>query len=319
MRIRSVMRIIGIILILSAATAALTAGGVTETSLEPIRLGVLPDADSLPFLVAEYESLFETYGADVELVSFHSPVERDAAFQAGEIDGFIGDTLAALFMEEAGIDITITSDTKGRYGIAASPDSSIREPKDLIGKTNGISSNTIIEYAVYALLEDQGVPTDNLRLTAVPKIPIRMELLLQGGLDAATLPEPLYSLVIARGARPIIDTTILPSAPGILIFSADVVQTKRANMEALYSAYAEAASRIDANPDGYRDFLIDHAGFPAPVRDAYEFVTYGTPRLPADQEISAVADWMAGKGLIGPRSDFSDLFDPDWELEFLQP
>lgn len=291
-------------------------GSVEEQQL-PIRIGILPDADSLPLMVAEASELFDAYQTAIELVRFQSPVERDAAFQAGRIDGFIGDTLSALLLEAAGIDITITSDTRGRYGIAASPASGITDLAGLSGRPIAISTNTIIEYSVSALFEYMDLERKLIETIAVPKIPVRMELLLQNSVPAACLPEPLYSLVIARGAAPILDTTVLNSSPGVLIFSSDVLRGRADELKGFYRAYFEAGNLIDSDPEAFRDFLIETAGFPEPVKESYEFVTYGRPHIPSEREVLSVASWMVSRGLIDDAGLIDELFDSSWDLGFL--
>jgi len=100
----------------------------------PLRVGVLPDADSLPLLVARAEGIFAAEGIDAELVSFKTAVERDAALQAGAIDGAVSDLLAVAFASRAGFDIKATSLTDGRYGILVSPGSRIPSLAGLAGK-----------------------------------------------------------------------------------------------------------------------------------------------------------------------------------------
>lgn len=305
--------ILGILLVSTVSAK----GSSEKTGLQPVRLGLLPDADSLPFIAAEKEGLYKSFDAPVELVHFMSPLERDAAFQAGQIDGFVGDTLGALFLETGGIDITITSNTSGRYGIAAAPGSVVSSLEDLTNKPIGISTNTIIEYAVHALFSQQGIGAEEISLTAVPKMPVRMELLLQGAISAAGLPEPLYSLVIAKGAVAVADTSSLTSSPGIMIFSAAVVEDRKEDLQNLYRAYQEAANRIDSDQESYRAFLVETAGFPEPVRNSYEFVRYGSASLPSEEEIDIVAQWMMHKGLISGSPDYRTLVSENWNLNFL--
>jgi NitT/TauT family transport system substrate-binding protein len=97
-----------------AALAVLLAAAALPAVAEPLKFGVLSDVDSLPYLVARDEGLYQANGVDVKLVSFTSPVERDAAFQAGAVDGVIGDVLGAtLAWRSAGrrIPSSITSST----------------------------------------------------------------------------------------------------------------------------------------------------------------------------------------------------------------
>ncbi|MCX6021838.1 MAG: MetQ/NlpA family ABC transporter substrate-binding protein, partial [Chloroflexi bacterium] len=77
----------------TAAPAAPTpAPAVKKTG--PLKIGVLAVVDMLPFQVAEDEGLWKNLGAQVELVSFRSAVERDTALTAGEIDAVYSDMIS---------------------------------------------------------------------------------------------------------------------------------------------------------------------------------------------------------------------------------
>ena len=70
---------------------------------------------------------------------------------------------------------------------------------DLRGKHIGLSSNTLIDYATErALVDAKGKPLPYTRVE-VQKIPIRLEMLRSGELDAAILPEPSLRSEHPRG------------------------------------------------------------------------------------------------------------------------
>ena len=302
--IRTLQLIMALVLVL--IPAGLFAGGAQEQSV--LRIGVLPDADSLPILLAERDRMFTTSSGMIEIVRFQSPVERDAAFQAGALDGFVGDTLGAVYLENAGLDITITSITSGRYGIAAAPGSS-SVIRDLAGVPIGISSNTIIAYVVDRVLSDPAsdFPFEELVTLPVPKMPVRMELLLQGELGAACLPEPLYSLVISQGAIPLADSGMLQTTPGVMIFSTKAVREARHLLDGFYEGYIKASAALNAHPEDYRDFLVETCGFPAPVRESFRFPFYSPPILPDTTAIADVVDWMVERSLISVTPEYADL------------
>lgn len=296
-----------VLLALFVVTASLFAAPVSEQ--QPLRVGIMPDADSLPFLVAEAEQLFADEQVPVELVRFQSPVERDAALQAGKLDGIVGDVLGALFLEQAGFDISITSITNGRYGLAASPKSGITSIRQLSGKPVGVSSNTIIEYIASTMASRSGLASSMPTMLAVPKIPVRMELLLSGQLEAACLPEPLYTLVLTKGAVALGDSVQLGEAPGVMIFTAASVKEKSKQLTGFYKAYWKAAQRINAHNEAYRSFLVDQAQFPAPVKDAFSFVTYTKPALPSEAQIGEVEQWMMERNLLSNSISYAKLVD----------
>ncbi len=287
-------------------TTCILAGAFAQAAAEaqPLRIGIMPDVDSLPMQLAATEGLFETEGAQVELIPFRSPVERDAAFQAGELDGMVGDTLGAFFLREAGFDTVITSITNGRYGIAANPVDGAAKLSDLAGKEVAVSRNTIIEY-----IADELMKASPAVLMAIPKIPVRMEMLLNGSIAGACLPEPLYSIAVSKGAVALADSTQLDEVPGVMIFTTSSVAEKADALTAFYRAYAEACSRINENPKDYRDFLVTAAGVPEDIRDEFVFVTYDMPRLPESSQVMEVEKWLTDRDLITHTFSYDEMTD----------
>jgi len=293
------------------AALAFTTIATASARAAPLRVGVLPDADSLPLLVAEEEGLFAAEGIDVKLLSFKTAVERDSALQAGAIDGAVSDLLAVALAAQAGFDLRATSLTDGRYGILVAPGSSIASLGGLAGKSVGISSNTIIQYAAEAMLERGGVARADIKCLAVPKIQLRMELLLAGKLDAACLPEPLLSVARAKGALLLASSDDAASGlgAGVIAFAGAARAGRLPELAAFYRAYWKAASRINAEPDSYRPFLVGKAGFPAEARESFRFVAYGKPRLPSETELSAALEWMKRTGILKKDLDARELVD----------
>jgi NitT/TauT family transport system substrate-binding protein len=292
------------------------AGGILSPA--PLRVGILPDADSLPLMVARDEGLFKREGVDVELVIFSNPQERDAAIQAGRIDGAISDILAAAFFAAGGFDTKITSRTDGRYGIVGAPASKIRDLSGLNGKRIGLSTNTIIQYTVDVLMEEAGL---SYQAVSIPRMPVRMEMALSGQIEAAALPEPLLTAAVQRGGV-LLAVTGTPGEggnagminagvidAGVLIFSKKVLDTRLEDTRRFYRAYYKAALKINVNNDGYRDYLTREAGFPPEIRNAYKFVRYSKPALPAEAQINNALAWLEKRKLLEAKLKAADLTD----------
>jgi NitT/TauT family transport system substrate-binding protein len=276
----------------------------------PLRVGIMPDADSLPFMFARDRGFFEKEGAAVELIVFSSPLERDAAIQAGRIDGAISDLLAAAFLCAGGYDFKVTSLTDGRYGIAASAQSGIKTLAGLRGKRIGLSANTIIQYTADAQLEAAGVSMAEYEAVAVPRMPLRLEMLLTGAIEAASLPEPLLTAAIAQGAVLLSTTDTTGIDAGVMLFSKKALDTRLDSVKAFYRAYYRAALQINADPDACRDYLVEQAAFPEAVKDAYRFVHYRRPSLPDDIQIGKVLNWLKTRKLLDAELSYADLTDP---------
>ncbi len=283
---------------LSLALTAVISSLLFAAPPAELRVGVLPDADSLPLQVADAEGLFALQGLNVRLVPFKTALERDAALQSGAVDGVVSDLLAAALATQGGFELRVTSLTDGRYGIVTAPGSTLSKASDLAGVEVGISTNTIIQFAVDSLLSKAGIPAAEIKGLAVPKIPVRMELLLSGALKAACLPEPLLSAAQVRGATLVASSDDAGLRAGVLLFTKKALDSRLPDIKAFYRAYAAAAAAINANEAKYRTFLVEKAGFPAEVKDSYRFVKYAKPRLPAEADVKAVLAWMQSKGLL---------------------
>jgi NitT/TauT family transport system substrate-binding protein len=260
-------------------------------------------------MVARDEGFFDREGVAVELIVFSNPQERDAAIQAGRLDGAISDLLAAAFFAAGGFDTRVTSLTDGRYGIVASPQSQIKSLAELRGKRIGLSANTIIQYTVDAQLESAGVPMTEYEAVSVPRMPLRLEMVLGGQIEGASLPEPLLTAAAAQGAVLLSTTDATGIDAGILLFSKKVLDSRLESLRAFYRAYYQAGLKINANPGAYRDYLVENAAFPAAVRDAYQFVTYRKPALPAVSQFEQALGWLKARKLLDADLKVEDLAD----------
>jgi NitT/TauT family transport system substrate-binding protein len=260
-------------------------------------------------MVARDEGFFDREGVEVELVVFSNPQERDAAIQAGGVDGAISDLLAAAFFAAGGFDTRVTSLTDGRYGIVASPQSQIKNLTELRGKRIGLSTNTIIQYTVDAQLEAAGVSMTDYEAVSVPRMPLRLEMVLGGQIEGASLPEPLLTAAVAQGAILLSTTETSGIDAGILLFSRKVLDSRLEALRAFYRAYHKAGLKINADPDAYRDYLVKKASFPAAVRNTYQFVVYRMPSLPADSQIEQALRWLKSRKLLEADLKAGDLTD----------
>ena len=84
-----------------------------------LKVGLMPDIDSVPFIIAQEKGFFKDEGVTVELQHFKSAMDRDSALQSGNLDGGVSDMLAAGFAKAGGFDVKMTSMTDGNYCLIA--------------------------------------------------------------------------------------------------------------------------------------------------------------------------------------------------------
>lgn len=286
-------------------------------TVQPIKIGTLPTEDALPLWAAESLGLFEDAGlSDVEIVTFQAAAERDAAFAAGEIDAFMGDIIAAANLEAAGIPVTIATvmlgatPAEGRFGIVGAPESGYNDLSALAGVPIGTSSATIQEYVLDGLMRQAGVSDADVVIEQVDKVPVRFELLMNGQLQAAALPEPLLSLAVSQGAVLLgDDTTGENLSQTVLVFS-DEYLSGPGGIETemvLLDVWDQAVAEVNADPDAWRDTLVDNARLPEPLKDTYPVNVYPEHKVPTQEQVDSVLQWMKDKGYLSADLTYEQL------------
>jgi NitT/TauT family transport system substrate-binding protein len=280
-----------------------------------VKIGVLPIEDNLPFFVAEQNGLFQDAGLEVELIPFPSAVERDAALQAGQIDGAIADLVAVSLLSKGGTDIRVVCvgmgalPAEGRFAILSAPHSQIRQPEDLRDVPIGVSENSIIDYVTDVMLADAHIPAAQVQKIAIPKMPVRLQMLMADEIQAACLPDPLAYLAERQGAHTVLEDTYRHISQTVLFFRNAVLQDRAPELQALVRVYERAGQDINASPDQYRPLLISKTQVPEEIAATYPMPVYSLLRLPEEDEVTEVMQWMVDKKLLDQAYAYQDLID----------
>lgn len=279
-----------------------------------IKLGLLPIIDSLPFFVAQDKGYFKEAGLDVELVPTASAAERDQAFIAGAIDGGVSDSVGAAMLINGGGDAKVVSlslgatPEEGRFALLVSPKSKITKPEQLRGVAIGISSNSVIEYVTEQMLQAHGLTPEDIKYSEVAKIPVRMQMLAGGQLEAATLPDPLASLAEKQGAMVLLDDTTGPNlTQSVIIIRGKLIRENSDAVKKLLAAYAKAVADINKDPVSFRPFMVEKKLLPEPLKDSYRMSTYPLPQLPRESDFTRVLDWLKAKKLIKSELTYDQM------------
>lgn len=305
--------------------AEFEAGGslpAIEGDAGTLRMGLLPILDVLPFFIAQEEGHFERAGITVELVPVSSALERDQLMQAGDIDGMLNDLISTGIFNQAGTQIQIVSLARTAYPdfpqfrILAAPGSDIAAPEDLVGVPIGISENSVIEYTTDRLLEAEGVTAEDIATESVPSIPNRFQLLMEGQLEAANLPDPLAQGAVEAGAILVVDDTAHPEfGLSVLSFSTNAINDKQPAVERFLLAWNLAASDLNQDPEAYRALLLENIALPESIQDTYVIPEFPLNQVPTEEQWNDVANWLADKELVTEALPYEESVTEDFLFE----
>lgn len=309
-----------IVLALFAVLLSACGGAAPAAQEDPtLKMAMLPILDALPMYVADAQGYFKDAGIKIEFVPVASAAERDQIMQAGQADGMINDLISTVFYNKDTQKIDIVrfaryaTPADAQYSILAAKDSGITKPEDLKGVEIGISQGTVIEYTTQRLLENAGLKAEDIKTTNVPKIPDRLQLLAEGKMKAATLPEPFASLAEQSGAVRVVDDRGLPSVgTSEVSFNISTLKNKPETVKKFLAAIEKATADVNADPAKWDTLLTEKKLIPAPLVGKYTLPKFPMASVPSEAQIQDVLAWMISKGLIKAEVPYSQLVDASY-------
>jgi NitT/TauT family transport system substrate-binding protein len=230
--------------------------------------------------------------------------------QAGEIDGALTDLQGVALFNQETPQLKVISIARRAYPdyphfrIVAARGFEVNGPEDLANVPIGISQNTIIEYLADRLLAEWGLPADQMAIEEVSAIPVRFEMLMEGQLKAALLPEPLGEAALAAGATLVVDDTQFPQySQSVLAFTTGSLDNKPNTVRAFIHAWNKAVTDINKDPNAYRNVLVENTRVPPSIQGTYNVPQYPAGEITTEAEWNDVVAWAQEKGLVdGPVS-----------------
>ncbi len=293
-----------ILMLLMVVMAGLPGGSSCAKESAKIRFGTLPVLQALPIYVAQDKGLFAKVGIDVDVILFNTAAEKDIALTTGNVDGYFGDLVTPIVLKGNGRDVAIvatnydTTYDRRMFAVLGKPGCPYKSVLELTSIPIAISSNTVIDYVTETLLKSNGVPKDKYMTLETKNIGLRMQMLLSGQVEAATLPEPLVTAAIAKGAVLLADDSGLAASQTILAFSGSYLTEHGQSVKAFLKALEEAGALINANPEGVRSVMVEHVRVPDALKATYPVPRFPQLHAPVKNVIDPIAGWLKNRGII---------------------
>ncbi len=269
-----------------------------DETVKTLRIGVMQSSDIIPLAMIDELKLDEKHGFDLKMEVFKSAGDRDAALQAGELDGVFTDYIGVCIYQNAGLDVKITGVTDGDYVLIAGANSGITSLEDMKGKSIAISQNTLIEYALDYILQEKGYGKDYVVKEIVARIPDRLEMLRAGKIDLGLLPDPFSTIAQDAGGVVLGSANSVGLYPAVSAFTGSALESNKDVIKSYYNAYNEAVEYINKTPiEKYEDVVIKAAGFPEELKGKIQLPTYRTNTLPSKEDLEKAIKWASDKGL----------------------
>ena len=277
-----------------------------------LNIGVMSSMDYFPIAVAKEKGYFEQEGVSVTINKFYSANERDAAFQSGNLDGTILDYTGAAIQRAGGVNLKLASQCDGSFVLVATNESEINSINDLKNKRLAVSRNTVIDFCTDRVLQEANIALSDVDKVEINKIPLRLEMLRNGRIDATMLPDPFVTIALEGGNKKVIDIKDMDLRVTGIVFHDDVIAEKEAAIKSFYRAYNLAIKLINTQPtSSFYDLLIAEVGVPSELVSKIELPTFTKGQLPQERDLQKVGQWLKAKDLVPADFDINTLIATD--------
>jgi NitT/TauT family transport system substrate-binding protein len=205
------MRLAAALAVVAASLAALTGSALgAKADLQTVTVDTLPIANALPMDLGIQKGFFEAQGIEIkkQILQSGNDIVLALANSNGDV-GYLG-YVPMMIARTQGIPLQIvaasevegTSEADNWQNILVKGSSSIRTPKDLVGKTVAVNAlKGVGETVIKAAFKKSGIDPNSVKLLAVP-FPAMRTALSNGQVDAIWTPEPFLSQALnLDGAR----------------------------------------------------------------------------------------------------------------------
>jgi len=303
------MKIVPILLILALLFTGCSVQNETTNTKKPvIRIGMMSSLDVIPYVLINENGLSDKYNFELQLEVFTSARDRDAAFQAGELDGVLTDYIGVCMYQNSKFDVKITGITDGDYLLLAGKNTRITDISLIKGRSIAISENTLIDYTFDNILKNNNIESIDVVKEIVPRIPDRLELLRNDKIDLGLMPEPFATLALNDGAILLGSANEFGLYPAVSAFSQTALNEKEEAIKNLYKAYNEAVDYMNKTDiREYEKTIIESVGYPEEMVGKIKIKQFRTSELPPKLEIDEAIIWASNKGLCSTELTYEQM------------
>ena len=190
-----------------------------------LKIGVMPTEDCLPILVAKEKRLFDTLGVDVRLRKYHALSECREALEKKRVEGAVIDSTLMKELKDLGQNLEGAMSTNLTWKFLTARKSRITRLAQLSDKfiaadSHG-DSHVLASKAIDSLVTKKKM---HIFIIQVEDPAVRLDMLTNGNIDAALLPEPFATIAQKRGARWIKEVKSSPR--GVLAMRSEALKHK---------------------------------------------------------------------------------------------
>lgn len=211
-----------------------------------LKVAVMPTLDCLPLYVARHYHFLDSLGDDIRLRQFAAQMDCDTALAGGSVEGAMTDLVRAEWMQGKGIPLVYASQTEASWQLIAARAARIKQLKQLYDKMLAMTRYSATDLLADKAVDSAKVKDERVFRIQVNDVGVRLDMMLNGEMDAALMPEPQATVARLAKGNVLLDTRKMGLRLGVLAFRKVVADNadRQRQMATLRKAYNQACDSI---------------------------------------------------------------------------
>ncbi len=286
-------------------------GCQTETTIDPeeqarrdsaaLHVALMPVHECIPFYYAQRMGFYDSLGLDLRIQTLQAQLDTDTALMRHRAEVVYSDLARAIMMQQdttplraiaaLDIDLRLITARRGR----------VRQLPQLRERMVAVARHSITDYWSDRLTDTAQLARSDIFRPQINDLRVRIDMLCNGTMDAAFLPEPYANEAVVRGNRANFSTRGLEPQLVALVASEQALAdtTRHHQMELLMQGYAQAVEALNKRPQAdtlvvlYRQlFQVSDTLIDTLISLQPRFLPLRTPRA---ADANAALQWLKGR------------------------
>lgn len=219
----------------------------SATDTGALRIALLPVSECLPFYVADAAGIYDSLRLRVSISDRRAQFDADTVLYGQSAHVAYTDLVRLQYQSTKHHRAAIIMGLQGAWGLVESPARRGGNIKALKDHLLGVSRYSCSDLYATAALATGDLAYDDMLRAQVGDFSVRMNMVLQGQIEAAVLPEPFLTCAIAGGAKTLWRVPATEAYMGCLAAKPEVLKSRRrsAQIALLLQGYNAAVKRIN--------------------------------------------------------------------------
>lgn len=224
-----------------------------------LRIACLPTLDCLPFHYAVESGLCDSLNLPLYIKTYQAQFDADTALLGSGFDGGVTDAARYAMYQRKGKMKAYTAliSTDGIWKLVANGALRMKTAEKLKGRTVATARFSVSDAMVARLKDSLQFQTDDFLQPQINHYRLRREMLDNGQVDAAVLPEPFATWAVVQGGRPLYVASSRKYGVALYVKNTGLTHARKAKqIELLKRVYNLSVEALNNRPTNALDSVL---------------------------------------------------------------